>query len=107
MFIQINTGRHVDGREALTAELEAMVAQRLERFASHLTRVEVHVRDQDGPRSGAGTILASVELRPAGRDPVVATDTASGVEAAVAGALNKAVTAHERLIGKATTRKGH
>jgi hypothetical protein len=39
--------------------------------------------------------------------PVSATDEAGSVEAAVASATDKALSAYDRLIGKLTTRKGH
>lgn len=107
MFIQVNTDNQVDGHARLLARLEAMARDRLERFGERITRVEIHVRDLNGPADSPELIRAQVELRPAGRRPLSASDTAGDVESAVTGALDKAATAFDRQIGRTTTRKGH
>lgn len=107
MLVQINTDNRIEGRAALTRRLEALVEEKLLRFGDRLTRAEVHVSDLNGPAGGPADIRALVELRPAGRDPLTASHTAGDVEAAVLGAVTKAATAFDRIIGKTTTRKGH
>jgi hypothetical protein len=107
MFIQINTDNRVDGHERLVARLEEVARAKLERFGERITRVEIHVSDLNGPTESPDLIRAQVELRPAGRRPLSASDTAGDAEAAVAGAVGKAATAFDRQIGRTTTRKGH
>jgi hypothetical protein len=107
VLVKINTDNRIDGHQGLARRLEAMVEEKLLRFGDRLTRAEVHVRDLNGPAGGPGDVRALVELRPAGRDPLSASHTASEVEAAVLGAVTKAATALDRVIGKTTTRKGH
>lgn len=43
MKIQLNTHVHINGTEALAAQMSATVEQALERFGEHVTRVEVHL----------------------------------------------------------------
>ncbi len=107
MQIQINTDNTIPGRDALTGEVESTVRQRLSRFEDRLTRVEVHLTDQDGARGDTDDKRCMIEARPAGQDPVSVTDQASSIDQATTGALSKLTTALERTFGRQTNRKGH
>jgi len=107
MDIQINTANNLDGRQDRTERLETTVRDRLSRFAGRLTRVELHVGDVNGERSGGGDIRCQIEARPAGHDPVSVTEQSDSIDQATAGALGKLTTALERTFGKTTSRKGH
>lgn len=107
MDIQINTANNLDGRQALTEQLETTVRDRLSRFEGRLTRVELHVGDVNGERSDGNDIRCQIEARPAGHDPVSVTDQSDSIDQAAAGALGKLTTALERAFGKTTSRKGH
>ena len=107
MDVQINTTNNVPGRETLTQQLEETVRTRLSRFSERLTRVEVHVGDENGERSGGDDKRCVIEARPAGRAPISVTEQAGSIDQAIAGALNKVTTALERDVGKITSRKGH
>lgn len=107
MDIQINTANNLVGRQAMVDRLEASVRERLSRFEDRLTRVELHVGDENGDRSGGADKRCQIEARPAGHDPVSVTDQAGSIDQAAAGALGKLATVLERTFGKATDRKGH
>ena len=107
MDIRINTANNVEGREALTRQLEETVRTKLSRFSERLTRVEVHVGDENGDRGGGDDKRCVIEVRPAGRDPISVTEQAGSIDQATAGALSKVTTALERDFGKITNRKGH
>lgn len=47
MKIQLNTAVHIDGNEALAAQVSATIEQALDRLSEHVTRVEVHLGDED------------------------------------------------------------
>jgi ribosome-associated translation inhibitor RaiA len=107
MQVQINTANNVAGREALMESIEADVRNRLSRYESRLTRVEVHVGDENGEGSAGDDKRCVMEARPAGLDPVTVTEQASSIDQATAGALGKLSSALERTFGKLTDRKGH
>ncbi len=107
MDVQINTSNNVSGREALTQQLEETVRTRLSRFSERLTRVEVHVGDENGDRRGGDDKRCVIEVRPAGRDPISVTEQAASIDQAASGALTKVTTALDRTFGKITDRKGH
>ncbi len=106
MQFQFNSDNRVDAGAATASNLETLVRQKLGHVTEHLSRVEVHVGDVNGPRRG-DRITCAVELRPNGMEPISARDEASNVEVAVASATDKALTAFNRQIGRQTSRKGH
>ncbi len=89
MKIQLNTDVHIDGTEALAAKVSATVEQALERFGEHITRVEVHLSDENGGKSGPQDQRCMLEARLQGRQPVAVTDHAATLEQAVHGAAQK------------------
>lgn len=107
MDIQINTANNIEGREALTREIEETVRTKLSRFSERLTRVEVHIGDENGERSAGDDKRCVIEVRPAGRDPISVTEQAGSIDQAAAGALGKVTTALDRQFGRTTSRKGH
>lgn len=107
MQFQFNSDNQIEGDTDMAERVQTIVRTKLSRVEERLTRVEVHVGDVDGPRTGANDKRAMVELRPAGMAPVSASAQAGDVEAAIVSALDKALSAFDRQIGKTTTRKGH
>jgi hypothetical protein len=89
MQIQINTGNHVQGDEALNAWAEQELRDRLGRFGDSITRVEVHLSDVNGARLGGEDKRCKLEARLAGRQPVVVSHDAGKVADALFGAVDK------------------
>ncbi len=89
MKIQLNTDVNIDGTEALAAQVSATVEQALERFAEHVTRVEVHLSDENGGKNGQQDQRCMLEARLEGRQPVAVTDHAATLDQAVHGAAHK------------------
>ena len=100
MQVPVNTGAHIDGREALTAHVEHEVEAALGRFGDWITRVEVHLSDESAGKAG-GHRKCLMEARLAGRQPAAASHESPHLHEAIAGALKKLTrlleTAHGRL----------
>ncbi|HXH52421.1 MAG TPA: HPF/RaiA family ribosome-associated protein [Sphingomicrobium sp.] len=107
MHIQFNSDNQTPLGATDAEQIESAVGAKLERIADRVTRVEVHVSDINGPRRGAGDKRCMIEIRPNGMGPISATDQAPTIQGAVSGAAEKVLTAFERQVGKATTRKGY
>ncbi|MDP2212604.1 HPF/RaiA family ribosome-associated protein [Phenylobacterium sp.] len=107
MQVQVNTANNIEGREALMTSIEQDIRNRLARFESRLTRVEVHVGDENGERTEGDDKRCVIEARPAGLGPVTVTEQAGSIDQATSGALAKMTTALDRTFGKQTNRKGH
>jgi hypothetical protein len=105
MHIQVNTDA-VEGREALVAQVESAVESALGRFAGQLTRVEVHLGDENADRSGLDDKRCSMEARPAGQQPVAVAHNAATVEEAAAGAAQKLARLLDSRLGRINDHKG-
>lgn len=103
MQVQVNTGKNIEGREALERWATAEVEDRLDHFRQDLTRVEVHLSDETANK-GAHDMRCLMEARPAAHAPVVATHHAPGMDEAFRGALAKLRHALENTLDR---RKDH
>lgn len=105
MLVQINTGRSIDGHSTLTQRLEDSVKGSLERFSDRITRVEVHLRDENSAnKAGADDKRCRMEARLAGLRPIVVTHRAATVEQAVDGAAAKLTRSVERVLARQSGR---
>ena len=103
MKIQVNTDAHIEGREALTTQVGVTVEHALQRFQGHVTRVEVHLSDQNGGKSGQQDKRCVMEARLEGPQPIAATDEALTMELAVRGAAEKLARLIDSQLGRAAS----
>jgi hypothetical protein len=52
MVIQINTDRNIEGNSRLEGYVKETLHSKLERFSDKITRIEVHLSDQNGNKPG-------------------------------------------------------
>lgn len=100
MKIQVNTDRHIEGDEKFIAHISELVAGELDRFADRISRVEVHLSDQNADRGGSDDKRCVMEVRIEGRDPISATHDASSPEHAAEGAAGKLKRAVTKFIDR-------
>jgi ribosome-associated translation inhibitor RaiA len=89
MQIQINTDDNIEGREEFADQIKGVVESALERFSDRITRVEVHLSDENGRKSGQDDKRCMMEARVAGRQPTAVTHQAATLDQAVDGAAEK------------------
>ncbi len=89
MKIQLNTDHNIEGTEELSAHVTGVVQSDLGELCEHVTRVEVHLSDVDGAKSGQGDKRCVMEARLEGRKPIAVTDHGSTVDHAIDGAIAK------------------
>ncbi len=100
MKIQVNTDNHIDGTQELYAQVEATIQSTLARFADSISRVEVHLSDENGPKSSDDDKRCLMEARLAGRQPIAVSHQGASVLEAVGGAADKLERALETVQGK-------
>lgn len=101
MQIHMNTDRNIEGHEALATLLSGVVDRALSRFSDHITRVEVHLSDENSDKKGGHDHMRCVmEARLEGRQPIAVTHEDATVDLAVAGAAGKLTRLIESTIGK-------
>jgi ribosome-associated translation inhibitor RaiA len=101
MLIQVQTDRNIEGREALTERVETSIHDALDRYADRITRVQVHLGDENSDKKAAeNDIRCTIEVRLAGLDPIAVRDDAPTIEQAVDGAVGKLIRAAETTLGR-------
>jgi hypothetical protein len=100
VFVHIHTDNQVKSDADANARLEERVRSKLRRFEARLTSVEIHVEDVNGAKGGEADKRVSLEMRPAGRDPVAVHAEAPRVETAIAQAADKAARALDHALGR-------
>jgi hypothetical protein len=99
MQIQFNTDNQIDG-PSLEAQAHEIVESVLGRFSGRITRLEVHLQDENADKGGADDIRCAMEARPDGLRPIAATHNDASADAAVRGAARKLYRALETEFGK-------
>jgi ribosome-associated translation inhibitor RaiA len=90
MIIQVHTDNHIQGSEELTRQVEASVESVLGRFGDRITRVEVHLSDENSSQKTHGDAMrCRMEARPASRQPVAVTADAATLDQAIDDAVEK------------------
>ncbi|GAB3332365.1 HPF/RaiA family ribosome-associated protein [Marilutibacter aestuarii] len=102
MKVQINTDSHVQHDESLTRHVESALASSLDRFNGQITRIEVHVRDNNATKTGGNDKHCVMEARLEGLPPMTASEDADTVKSAVSGAARKLQRVLDHALGKLT-----
>ena len=89
MQIQVHTDASIEGGDRLLSHVEAEIGSALSRFSDRLTRVEVHLGDENAAKSGGIDKRCMLEARPTGQQPVAVTHYAATVEESVTGAAQR------------------
>jgi len=100
MQIQINTGHNIEGHEALATQVSGVVESALSRVSDHITRVEVHLSDENGNKQGENDKRCMMEARLEGRQPIAVTHQAATLDQAVDGAADKLSRLIESTLGR-------
>lgn len=100
MQIQINTDHNIEGREALADHVTGVVESALERFSDRISRVEVHLSDQNAEKSSPDDKRCMIEARIEGRQPTAVTHQAATLNQAVDGAAGKLKRSIESTLGR-------
>jgi ribosome-associated translation inhibitor RaiA len=100
MQIQFNTDKNVTGNEELIASSTSLISEELSRFSRQITRVEVHLSDEDGNKDGFNDKRCMMEARLSGMKPIAVSDHANTHEQAISGALNKLKTSLKKITGR-------
>jgi ribosome-associated translation inhibitor RaiA len=100
MKIQFNTDKTIKGDEKHQNYFTSLIAEGLKRFQSDITRIEVHLSDENGNKKGIDNIRCLLEGRIEGRQPIEVSCDADTVELAVSGAIDKLKSSLETILGR-------
>jgi ribosome-associated translation inhibitor RaiA len=100
MQILINSDKNIKMHAELSSLIDADLHRFLDRFDSQLTRIEVHVSDQNAGKSGPDDKRCLIEARTKDHSSLTVTDNASDVQASVIGAAGKMQRLLETTFGR-------
>ena len=100
MTIQINTDNTLNSDKQQQDFFKSQITESLKRQQSHITRIEVHLKDENGKKDGLNDVSCMLEARLEGRQPIAVTYQTDTAELAVSGAIEKIKTAIGSILGK-------
>lgn len=100
MKILVNTANNIEGPEDLAAQVQSVVESALHRFSNRISRVEVHLGDENSHKTGQHDKRCMMEARLKGRQPTAVTHQAATLKDAVDGAVKKLRTSIEKTLGR-------
>lgn len=100
MEVIFNTDKNIEGKERIEKYFKEQIKESLDRFSDRVTRIEVHLSDENAAKGGENDKKCVLEARPEGLKPVAVTAFDSTIEKAISGATQKMKSALTKLIGK-------
>lgn len=100
MNIQFNTDNNIHGTEALKTAMTELITKRMNRYTEQISRLEVHLADENGNKNTPDDKRCTIEARLNGMNPMAVTNHASNHEQAVDGAIDKLRASLDTAIGK-------
>lgn len=89
MNILVYTDNHIEGSAELKNQVETVVVSALERFGDRITRVEVHLTDQNSSQKfGDRDKRCLMEARLGGLQPIAVSHEGATLEQAIDGAAD-------------------
>jgi len=100
MQININTDKTIQRSPGLDEHVETAVKAAIDRFGEHITRVEVHLSDENSQKSGDGGNRCLLEARVTGYQPIAVSNHGNNLHQAISGAADKLKRAIDSALGR-------
>jgi ribosomal subunit interface protein len=89
MQIQINTDHNIEANETQAAHFTDVVKHALSRFSQQITRVEIHLSDENSNKNENHDKRCMIEARLEGKQPISVSHHGETLHKAVEGAADK------------------
>ncbi|MBL7129509.1 MAG: HPF/RaiA family ribosome-associated protein [Ignavibacteria bacterium] len=100
MKIQFNTDSNITESKELRDSLIALISEGLSRFSDQISRLEVHLSDENSHKDGLNDKRCLLEARLEGRQPIAVKNQANTLEQAVIGAVDKLKSSLDTILGR-------
>jgi ribosomal subunit interface protein len=100
MQINVNTDRTIDKHQGLDERVEEVVRSSIERFGEQITRVDVHLSNENKEKKADGGNYCMMEARVSGYQPVVVHEHAIDLHQAIQNAGSKLARALDSALGR-------
>jgi ribosome-associated translation inhibitor RaiA len=89
MQIQFNTDNNIEGYQQLEQDISGQLNKSLARFDEYITRLEVHISDENSHKSGQKDRRCLLEARLKKHQPLAVSNNAPTTQQALTGATDK------------------
>ena len=89
MIIQFNTDKTIHGTQKKQDYYSTVITDELKPYLDHITRIEVHISDENGEKGGPNDIRCLIEARLKGRQPIAFSDQANTMDLSISGAIEQ------------------
>ena len=103
MTIQLNTDKNLTIHQEYEDKIQGQITESLSRFSDLITRLEVHLSDENGSKDGLEDKRCLLEARISGKEPIAVTNLGNNYDLAISGALTKLKSKLETIAGKLKT----
>ncbi len=100
MTIQLNSDKNLDIHEDFEDTLKQMITTGLAHVSDHITRIEVHLSDQNGAKAGIDDKRCVLEARQEGKQPIAVSADGNTHEQSLKAAIQKLKVSLETIIGR-------
>ena len=100
MQININTDSTVERQAGLNDHVKTVVEAAISRFRDQITRVEVHLSNNNSQKSADGDNRCMLEVRMNNYQPIAVSDHAATLHQAIAGAAEKMKRSVDNTLGR-------
>lgn len=100
MTIQLNADKNLDIHESYSSKLKELLSEELDRYSEHITRLEVHLSDENGKKQGPNDKRCVLEARLEGKQPIAVTAEADTHQQSVKSAIGKLKASLDTIIGR-------
>lgn len=103
MQVQLNSDKNIVGSPGLQEHVQKLLEQELKHVAKEITRVEVHLNDENSAKSGGDDKRCLLEARVARMQPISVEHRASTIDLAINGAAEQLSRAVKSALEKIDT----
>jgi ribosome-associated translation inhibitor RaiA len=107
MQININTDKTIERHQGLDDHVESVVNAAVARFGEQITRVEVHLSDDNSQKSADGGNRCLLEARVTGYQPIAVSEHAATLHQAISGAAENLKRAVDSALGRLHDKQMH
>jgi len=100
MTIQLNTDKNLTIHQEYEDKIQSQITDALNRFSDLITRLEVHLSDENGSKDGLEDKRCLIEAKITGKEPIAVANLGNNYDLAIAGALTKLKSKLETVAGK-------
>lgn len=107
MQIIIRTDKTIERHQGLDDHVEQVVGAAVGRFGEHITRIDVHLSDENSQKSADGGNRCMLEARVTGYQPIAVSDHSVHLHQAISGAADKLKRAIDSALGRLHDKQLH